>query len=125
MCGEQVTFGWDLSDRPQFVTDIRPLITSSSSVTTVPSEPISCGGHAALGGPVTAPFAYPSSAEALEGFLQSSVAVRLIKSGYTEMKAPDASVVYGRDVGQGFVTLITVRHGDPGWSVVDWRASSC
>ena len=124
--GEQVTFGWDLSGRPQFVTDIRPLITSSSTPATIPSEPIACGGdHTALGGPVTDPFAYPSSAEALQGFLQSPVAERLIKSGYSEMKAPDASVVYGRDLGQGFVTLITVRHGDPGWNVTDWKASSC
>jgi hypothetical protein len=77
---------------------------------------------ATVGGPVTAD-AYAKPTEALSAFLATQKG--LFTTGYTELRLPDASVVYVKQYVGNVVTTVHVTPATTGWMVTDWQASGC
>jgi hypothetical protein len=115
-----------------------PLVTTTAAATAVESAPpvIACRGPqvqpvgmdattpvaATIGGRVDGD-AFAQPADALAQFLPERKT--LAQSGYRELRLPDASIVYAKDVAGNVVTTVHVEATNGGWAVTDWQASGC
>lgn len=72
-----------------------------------------------------APFARPD--DALADFLQSDVASTFAQDGYETIQIPgrDDLLLFGKDFGSGYTTLIAVERLPGGWVARWWASSGC
>ena len=73
---------------------------------------------------------YPEAETALRAFLDAGSPAgqqQLAQSGYDmlSLRGMTDLVIYGRDFGDGYVTLVGVHHEPAGWVVRWWAASGC
>jgi hypothetical protein len=115
-----------------------PLVSTTATAAAVESTPpvVACRGPqvqpvvpaaavpvvATIGGRVDGDgFAQP--ADALAHFLPEMKT--LAQHGYRELRLPDSSIVYVKDVAGNVVTTVHVVTTKAGWTVADWQASGC
>jgi hypothetical protein len=121
-----------MSRAPFRITE--PLVTTTAAALAAP-DVVACDGVsrpdlraravpavATVGGPVTAQV-YAQPTDALANFLPAQKT--LAPSGYAELRLPDASVTYVKEVVGKVVTTVHVTPTDAGWTVSDWQASGC
>lgn len=126
-------FAYDLGARGGAgLADREPLIIETRQVNAAPAEAVPCDGADANGTPpneaadMQGPVA-PTPAEALDAFL-STPGSTYLTSGYVEMITPDGTYTYGApydEKGSRWVTLVTVKAVDGGWSATHVTASGC
>jgi len=127
--GEKTRVGLRLADQVTFI-DLAPLVIERRDVAKAPTTAIGCDAPSGVDPPsnqdqtaVSSPHDQPAAA--LREFLADPTRAELIDSGYIEMHADDGSITYGRDLGNGWVTLVHVTPKDAGWVVDRWTASGC
>ncbi len=119
-----------LSNRGLFVSNV-PLVAASEERTAAPTVS-SCNAPAGAvvppnhGGTVTQSAIYPSPTDALTAFLGADS--RLAQTQYLEVRLPDGSVAYAKEIAMkpgAFVTVIHVAPVGTGSAVDRWEASGC
>ncbi len=123
--------------RGSHLVDLSPRVTSSEMVDVLPrSEPVQCDDESvpSESAPVVEPQVFPTSAEALDTFLDTNpAATTFIPTGWHEMVS-DGAVGYGipfDDVPGGptsqtkMITVVYVEQTSDGWVVTDWISSGC